>query len=180
MPWPGALVVKNGSKIRARSGSGTPGPSSSTSSTARSSTAYVRTNTLPDSPSAWPALTIRFVTTWVSSPAAPRTASAGPSSAWTSIPACRLVRPIFSPARASSLRSRTCGVSPCRLSSRIDETVSWIRRQPSFASLSASRASSSAASSSESASAPESASSAPGSLSAAARASGTSAPRVFT
>jgi len=70
---PTGLVVKNGSKIRARISDGTPGPVSSTSIRTRPAARRERTvNCPPESPIAWNALVIRFRSTcwiWPGSPA---------------------------------------------------------------------------------------------------------------
>src|SRR3954449_9494066 len=71
VPWPASFVVKNSSKTCSRISGGIPGPSSATSTIAQLLSARVRSVMVPCSPSAWIALWMRFVHTWLSS--VPRT-----------------------------------------------------------------------------------------------------------
>src|SRR4051812_6798893 len=76
VPWPAFFVVKNSSKTSSRTSAGIPGPSSATSTIAHVPARRVRIAIVPcRSPSAWIALSIRFVHTWLSSE--PRTMSFG-------------------------------------------------------------------------------------------------------
>ena len=67
VPCPTGLVVKNGSKIRLRTSGAMPGPVSSISTTAQSSSRRVRIVNVPDPSMASRALSIRLVHTWFSS-----------------------------------------------------------------------------------------------------------------
>ena len=69
VPRPTSLVVKNGSKARARTSAGMPGPLSATSTTTfPSSSTYAETVSVPSPPIASTALSTRLVQTWLSSP----------------------------------------------------------------------------------------------------------------
>ena len=67
MPSPTGLVVKNGSKTRFFSSSGTPGPVSPIETITWSSSRYVLIVSVPAPFMAWTALSIRLVHTWFSS-----------------------------------------------------------------------------------------------------------------
>src|SRR3954447_24003809 len=75
VPWPTSFVVKNESKMCSRISGGMPGPSSEMSTSAQLPPRRVAIVIVPCSPSAWIALWIRFVHTWLSSD--PRTVSFG-------------------------------------------------------------------------------------------------------
>src|SRR5262249_5651195 len=62
-PVPSALVVKNGSKMRARTSAGMPGPSSFTESTTWSPAGRQEITTLPCAPTAWTAFCSRLTQT---------------------------------------------------------------------------------------------------------------------
>ena len=78
MPFPTALVVKNGSKIRDSTSGGMPGPSSSKRSITPGASARVVMRIVPRPSSASHAFISRFRNTWLSCPAKQRTGGSAP------------------------------------------------------------------------------------------------------
>ena len=93
VPWPGALVVKKGSKTWGATSGGMPGPLSSTEQKTDPSRTPVRMRMMPlGAPGssglskAWAALTMRFRRTWLIWPGTPGTSGTSPRSSSISAP----------------------------------------------------------------------------------------------
>lgn len=136
VPWPGSLVVKNGSSARRRVASSMPGPLSSTSITTSPASPRARIRIwfwlTRLSVKAWPALTTKLTTTSMS---LVRCAHARGTSSGLQWIVARWLTCARTSARAASIASGTATASTPSLPraevSRMLRTMSRTRQQPS-------------------------------------------------